>query len=64
MPKFFVVSDVHGFYDEMKNALDEAGFEDCKICGTNSLDEYVITSILEEGAKIDLFGVVLMMKKN
>lgn len=37
--------------------LDEAGFEDCKICGTNSLDEYVITSLLEEGAKIDLFGV-------
>jgi len=37
--------------------LDEAGFEDCKICGTNALDEYVITSILEEGAKIDLFGV-------
>ena len=37
--------------------LDEAGFEDCKICGTNALDEYVITSILNEGAKIDLFGV-------
>ena len=37
--------------------LDAAGFEDCKICGTNALDEYVITSILEEGAKIDLFGV-------
>ena len=37
--------------------LDEAGFEDCKICGTNSLDEYVISSILDEGAKIDLFGV-------
>lgn len=37
--------------------LDEAGFEDCKICGTNALDEYVITSILDEGAKIDLFGV-------
>ena len=27
MPKFFVVSDVHGFYDEMKNALDDAGFD-------------------------------------
>lgn len=27
MPKFFVVSDVHGFYDEMKLALDEAGFD-------------------------------------
>ena len=37
--------------------LDEAGFPDCKICGTNALDEYVITSILNEGAQIDLFGV-------
>lgn len=27
MPKFFVISDVHGFYDEMKAALDEAGFD-------------------------------------
>ena len=28
MPKLFVVSDVHGFYDEMKAALDEAGFDE------------------------------------
>ena len=42
---------------KIRTVLDKAGFEDCKICGTNSLDEYVITSILEEGAKIDLFGV-------
>lgn len=27
MPKFFVVSDVHGFYDEMKKSLDNAGFD-------------------------------------
>ena len=27
MPKFFVLSDVHGFYDEMKEALDKAGFD-------------------------------------
>lgn len=27
MPKFFVVSDIHGFYDEMKLALDEVGFD-------------------------------------
>ena len=26
MPKFFVISDIHGFYDEMIKALDEAGF--------------------------------------
>ena len=42
---------------KIRTVLDEAGFEDCKICGTNALDEYVITSILQEGAKIDLFGV-------
>lgn len=27
MPKFFVVSDIHGFFDEFKNALDNAGFD-------------------------------------
>jgi hypothetical protein len=27
MPKLFVVSDVHGFYDEMKIALGDAGFD-------------------------------------
>ena len=27
MPKFFVMSDIHGFYDEMKLALDNAGFD-------------------------------------
>lgn len=37
--------------------LDEAGYEDCKICATNSLDEHLISSLLEQGAKIDSFGV-------
>jgi hypothetical protein len=27
MPKLFCISDVHGFYDEMIEALDEAGFD-------------------------------------
>lgn len=27
MPKFYIVSDIHGFYDEMRTALDEAGFD-------------------------------------
>lgn len=27
MPKFFIFSDCHGFYDEMKSALDNAGFD-------------------------------------
>ena len=37
--------------------LDEAGFTDCKIVASNSLDEYIIRDILTQGAKIDLFGV-------
>lgn len=27
MAKFYVISDVHGFYDEMKKALDDTGFD-------------------------------------
>ena len=27
MPKFFVAGDVHGFYDEYRKALDEAGYD-------------------------------------
>lgn len=27
MPKFYVISDVHSYFDEMKKALDEAGFD-------------------------------------
>lgn len=42
---------------KLRLILDNAGYKDCKICGTNSLDEYVITSILDEGAKLDSFGV-------
>lgn len=28
MPKLYIISDVHGFFDEMKAALDEAGFDE------------------------------------
>ena len=42
---------------EARRMLDEAGYSDCKICLTNSLDEYVMTSLIEQEAKVDLFGV-------
>lgn len=42
---------------KVREKLDLAGYEDCKICATNSLDEYSIASLIEQGAKIDLFGV-------
>lgn len=37
--------------------LDEAGFPDCKIIISNSLDEFLIHDILNQGAEIDSFGV-------
>lgn len=40
-----------------RKMLDEAGLSDCKIIVSNSLDEYTITSILDQGGCIDSFGV-------
>ena len=42
---------------KVRKILDEAGYQDCKICATNSLDEHLITSLIEQKAKVDLFGV-------
>ncbi|QAS61146.1 nicotinate phosphoribosyltransferase [Clostridium septicum] len=40
-----------------RKMLDKEGLTDCKIIASNSLDEYTITSLFNQGAKIDLFGV-------
>lgn len=37
--------------------LDVAGLNDCQITASNSLDEYLIRSLLNQGAQIDSFGV-------
>ena len=37
--------------------LDEAGFTDALICVSNDLDENLIMSLNNQGAKIDLYGV-------
>lgn len=42
---------------EARKMLDKAGYPDCKIVASNSLDEYIIADLLSQGAKIDLFGV-------
>ena len=36
---------------------DEAGFPDCGIVASNSLDEYIISDLLRQGAEINSFGV-------
>lgn len=42
---------------QARKMLDEAGWTECQISVSNSLDEYIIQDILRQGAKIDLFGV-------
>ena len=43
---------------KVRKELDAAGLNDCQIVVSNSLDEYVITSLIhQQGAKIDSFGV-------
>lgn len=37
--------------------LDEAGWTNCKISASNSLDEYIIRDLSRQGARIDLYGV-------
>ncbi len=40
-----------------RKLLDEAGWQTCQISCSNSLDEYIIEDILNQGAQIDMFGV-------
>lgn len=40
-----------------RKMLDEAGFPNAKICASGDLDEYLITSLKNQGAKIDIWGV-------
>ena len=49
--------DITYLSKKARKMLDEAGLEDCKICVSNSLDEFLIKDLLEQGAPIDSFGV-------
>ena len=40
-----------------RTMLDDAGLTDCRIVASNSLDEFTISSLLTQGAKLDIFGV-------
>ena len=49
--------DITYLSKKARKMLDDAGFPDCKICASNSLDEYIIKDMLLQGARVDSFGV-------
>ena len=42
---------------KIRERFDKEGFNDALICASNDLDEDIITSLKDQGAKIDLWGV-------
>jgi len=49
--------DIAYLSKKARKMLDNAGYSDCKITASNSLDEYIIRDTLLQGAEIDSFGV-------
>lgn len=49
--------DITYLSKKARKMLDDAGFPQCKIVASNSLDEYIIRDILLQGGMIDSFGV-------
>ena len=49
--------DITYLSKKARKMLDEAGYTECKIVVSNSLDEVIIRDLFLQGARIDLFGV-------
>ena len=48
--------DIAYLSKKARKMLDDAGYPDCKIVASNSLDEYLIRDLLLQGAKVDSFA--------
>ena len=49
--------DVTYLTKKARKMLNDAGWTDCKIVVSNSMDEYLIRELLRQGAEVDAFGV-------
>ena len=49
--------DVTYLTKKVRKILDDAGWTDCRIVISNSLDEYLIRELIRQGAEVDAFGV-------
>lgn len=53
----FDSGDITYLSKKARRMLDDAGLPFCKIVASNSLDEYLIETLLSQGACVDAFGV-------
>ena len=53
----FDSGDIAYLTKKARKMLDDAGWPECKITVSNSLDERLINGLLDQGAQIDAFGV-------
>jgi len=49
--------DIAYLSKKIRKALDDAGYPDCQIVVSNSLDEYLIKELDSQGAKVNSFGI-------
>lgn len=49
--------DITYLTKKCRKMLDDAGWTECRIIVSNSLDEYIIRELIRQGAEIDGFGV-------
>lgn len=49
--------DIAYLSKKARRMLDEAGYPDCTICASNSLDEYLVRDLILQGARVDSFGI-------
>lgn len=49
--------DIAYLSKKCRKMLDQAGYQDCKIIASNSLDEIIIRDLAFQGDKVDSFGV-------
>ena len=49
--------DITYLTKKVRKMLDDAGWTECKIVVSNSMDEYLIRELLRQGAQVDAFGV-------
>lgn len=49
--------DIAYLSKKVRQMLDDAGYPDCGICASNSLDEYIVRDLLVQDAKLNSFGI-------